>query len=169
MEGPSRHGGAIAAPLPEAVRNRITHLPDLDNAALKAAWRQAWGEDPPKAARKGFLMLGTAWRWQADHFGGFHPELARRFAALTDQCADASHDYKLPPAAASNAARPVPGTRLIRDWQGARHEVHVTEQGYLWRGRTYGSLSGVAKAITGVQRNGPAFFGLRRSSKKASS
>jgi hypothetical protein len=37
----------------------------------------------------------------------------------------------------------------------------VTGTGYIWRGRTFGSLSSVAKAITGVNRNGPAFFGLR--------
>ncbi|MEM1384640.1 MAG: DUF2924 domain-containing protein [Pseudomonadota bacterium] len=152
----------MAAALPEAIRDGIARLPDLDNAALKAAWRQAWGVDPPKAARKGFLMLGIAWRWQADHFVGPNPELARRLAALTGQRVDASHDHKLPPAAASNAARPAPGTRLIRDWQGIRHEVHVTEQGYLWRGKSYGSLSGIAKDTTGTNRKGPAFFGLRQ-------
>ena len=50
---------------------------------------------------------------------------------------------------------------LIRDWRGERQEVHVTERGYLWRGRSYGSLSAVARAITGSNRNGPKFFGLR--------
>ena len=59
------------------------------------------------------------------------------------------------------AARPRPGARLLRDWRGTRHEVHVTHTGYLWQGKSFGSLSSVAKAITGVNRNGPAFFGLR--------
>ncbi|MEM9049906.1 MAG: DUF2924 domain-containing protein [Pseudomonadota bacterium] len=154
--------------LPNAIRDRIARLPDLDNAALKAAWRQAWGADPPRAARKGFLMLGIAWRWQANHYGGLNPELARRLAALTGSRKEHGSGDKLSPATASNAARPAPGTRLIRDWQGIRHEVHVTKQGYLWRGKSYGSLSGVAKEVTGTNRNGPAFFGLRPSKRSAS-
>ena len=43
----------------------------------------------------------------------------------------------------------------------ARHEVEVTESGYLWRGRCWTSLSSIAREITGTRRNGPAFFGLR--------
>jgi hypothetical protein len=39
--------------------------------------------------------------------------------------------------------------------------VHVTETGYLWRGRSYASLSAIAREITGTRRSGPAFFGLR--------
>ena len=54
-----------------------------------------------------------------------------------------------------------PGSRLIRVWKAERHEVEVTETGYLWRGRSWASLSSVAREITGVRRNGPAFFGLR--------
>lgn len=52
-------------------------------------------------------------------------------------------------------------TRLMRDWGGATHEVIVLEEGVLWRGRTYSSLSAVAREITGSRRNGPRFFGLR--------
>jgi hypothetical protein len=33
--------------------------------------------------------------------------------------------------------------------------------GYRWDGVTYASPSAVARAITGVKRNGPKFFGLR--------
>ena len=55
----------------------------------------------------------------------------------------------------------MPGTRLIRVWKGERHEVQVTETGYLWRGHSWKSLSAIARAITGGRRNGPAFFGLR--------
>ena len=66
----------------------------------------------------------------------------------------------------ASAARPGLGARLVRDWQGERYEVHVVEKGYLWRGQTYGSLSSVAKEITGVSRNGPKFFGLRNGQRK---
>jgi hypothetical protein len=140
---------------------RIEALADLDNVALRTAWQSAWGSAAPKGARKRFLMLGIAWKWQAEVFGGFSRELARRLLALegTGRVAYITSDN--PATKALAIPRPLPGTRILRDWQGERHEVHVTEQGYLWRGKTYGSLSGVAKTMTGVSRNGPKFFGLR--------
>jgi hypothetical protein len=38
--------------------------------------------------------------------------------------------------------------------------VLVTEDGYCFRDRTYGSLSSIAHAITGTKWSGPRFFGL---------
>ncbi len=53
-----------------------------------------------------------------------------------------------------------PGTRLIREWNGVTHRVEVEEQGLLWRGTRYSSLSAVARAITGARWSGPRFFGV---------
>ena len=60
---------------------------------------------------------------------------------------------------------PVPGSRLIREWNGATHIVDVVESGYLWNGVRYRSLSSIALAITGTQWSGPRFFGLRSRAK----
>jgi hypothetical protein len=61
---------------------------------------------------------------------------------------------------------PVPfvgdGTRILKDWDGTTHEVLVTEDGATWNGESYTSLSAVARAKTGTNRNGPKFFGLRK-------
>lgn len=152
---------ALAAPGAPDLRSRITALEGMNNAGLRDAWRNAWGGDAPKSARKRFLMLGIAWKWQAEQFGGFGPELSRRLSALETRGPIGNADPDAETGDVNKAARPAPGTRLIRDWQGERYEVCVTERGYLWRGHTYGSLSGVARAITGVSRNGPKFFGLR--------
>ena len=54
-----------------------------------------------------------------------------------------------------------PGSRLAREWRGVRHDVEVVEEGILYRGKVYSSLSEVARHITGVRWNGPRFFGLR--------
>ena len=56
---------------------------------------------------------------------------------------------------------PMLGTRLVREWNGLRHEVTATEGGFEYAGRKYKSLSAVAKAITGAHWSGPQFFGLR--------
>jgi len=57
--------------------------------------------------------------------------------------------------------RPVPGRRLIREWQGIDHTATALRDGYEWPGRQYESLSAIARAITGTRWNGPRFFGLR--------
>lgn len=53
------------------------------------------------------------------------------------------------------------GTRFIREWQGRTVEVVADGSGgYLYRSRTYKSLSAIAREITGTRWSGPAFFGL---------
>ena len=53
------------------------------------------------------------------------------------------------------------GSKLIRSYQGIKYEVEIIPQGYLYRNKTYKSLSGVAKAITGKNWNGNVFFGVK--------
>ena len=54
------------------------------------------------------------------------------------------------------------GSKLIRSYQGLKYEVEIIPQGYLYRHKTYKSLSGVAKAITGKSWNGNVFFGVKK-------
>ena len=49
----------------------------------------------------------------------------------------------------------------MREWQGTAYHVTIVNDGFLWNGRTYRSLSGIARAITGTNWNGPRFFGMR--------
>jgi hypothetical protein len=39
--------------------------------------------------------------------------------------------------------------------------VFVVADGFSWQGKTYPSLSAIAKEITGTRWNGPRFFALR--------
>lgn len=55
-----------------------------------------------------------------------------------------------------------PGTRLVREWNGQTIAVEVLENGYACQGRTWRSLSEIAKTVTGAHWSGPRFFGLRR-------
>ena len=64
------------------------------------------------------------------------------------------------------ADRPISGTRLIREWQGVEHTATVLDDGFEYQGRRYKSLSAIARAITNVRWNGPAFFGFRNRSSK---
>ena len=160
MPSLSEAGGADVAPPPaEALEARIEALPGLSIADLRQAWSAAWGTPPPKGARRRLLMLGIAWKWQAELHGGYSRSAERRLATL-------EADFRQSGAPKANGHRPSqeclrPGSRLIRVWKAEQHEVEVTETGYLWRGRSWASLSSIAREITGTRRNGPAFFGLR--------
>ena len=56
---------------------------------------------------------------------------------------------------------PRSGSVLVREWQGVTHHVAIVNDGFIWNGSTYRSLSGIARAITGTKWNGPRFFGMR--------
>lgn len=62
-----------------------------------------------------------------------------------------------------------PGTVLVREWNDVPYAVTVTDDGFLWNGRRYASLSAVASAITGVHWNGPRFFKLDEVTREKSS
>ena len=49
----------------------------------------------------------------------------------------------------------------MRDWNGETHEVLVTEDGFQWNGKTWASLSVIAREMTGTRWSGPRFFGLK--------
>ncbi len=56
-----------------------------------------------------------------------------------------------------------PGTRLVKTWRGKRYSVDVTQDGFMWEGKAYSSLSEVASKIAGTRWNGWVFFGLKKS------
>jgi Protein of unknown function (DUF2924) len=158
MPSSGETGGAEAAAA-EPLEARIGALPGQPIGDLRQAWSAAWGAPPPKAARRRFLMLGIAWRWQVELHGGFPRSVERQLVALEADFRQSAAPR--PNGHRSAAERLMPGSRLIRVWQAGQHEVEVTETGYLWRGRCWTSLSSIAREITGTRRNGPAFFGLR--------
>lgn len=55
------------------------------------------------------------------------------------------------------------GTILSREWNGITQRAIVVDDGFLWNGTRYDSLSAIAFAITGTRWSGPRFFGLRDS------
>ncbi len=54
------------------------------------------------------------------------------------------------------------GTRFNRVWKGVEHEVTVQEDGkFEYNGKSYKSLSAIAREITGTRWNGKLFFGVK--------
>jgi hypothetical protein len=55
---------------------------------------------------------------------------------------------------------PIPGTVLTRQFNNRRIVVTVLDDGFEYQSKRYGSLSAVAREVTGTRWNGLSFFGL---------
>ena len=130
-------------------------LADMDSATLRAQWRRLYRSNPPACIRRDLLALAVAWKRQEKARGGSSGATRRRLANLAKTLEE---DGDL---ARSRAVRLKPGARLLREWRGETHMVLVTEAGFEWRGQRYGSLSVIARTITGTRWSGPRFFGLK--------
>ena len=60
------------------------------------------------------------------------------------------------------------GALLVREWNGRLERVMILEEGFAWNGQTFGSLSQIAKAMTGTNWNG-IFCGDERCRQRGSS
>lgn len=140
-----------------ALAAELARLESLDLDALRSRWLKVTGKPAPRAFRSKLLVSALAYEMQVAAFGGLSAALKRRLRELAAPARDGRFDEAL------GAPSIKPGTLLIRVWQDMTHRVMVTSDGFAWNGRTYGSLSSIAKAITGTNWNGWLFFGLKRS------
>ncbi|WP_428248401.1 DUF2924 domain-containing protein [Ferrovibrio sp.] len=152
--GPSHQ--AASAPAPPS----IDALEQLPTSELKRLWSQHWKQGGlPKRVSRELLVLGLAHDQQARTLGGLSKEARRRLESVMAGLERTGKvDIEVP-------IRIKPGTRLVREWQGERHEVTVLEKRFAYRGRQFDSLSEVAREITGTRWSGPVFFGLKKVSR----
>jgi hypothetical protein len=134
-------------------------LAELEAAELRRLWQERRRAPPPPTLSGRLMRHVLAWEIQANEEGGESSAVRRQWQAVMTRRAggaraeDAVTGLSAPPAAA--------GTRLLKSWGGETHEVLVTAENVIWKGKPYSSLSAVARAMTGTPRNGPKFFGLR--------
>ena len=127
------------------VAEGVRALERLDLDGLRDEWRRRYGR-PPQMRSVDLMRLSLAWRIQAAALGG--PDAATRRRLREGGWVGRSDHVSA-------------GVRITKQWRGELYEIERLEKGYRWRATLYPSLSAVAKAITGVKRNGPRFFGLR--------
>ncbi len=146
-------GKRCGNPTSEDLEAKIRELADLPRPDLTERWWQLYRTALPKGISRSLLIRAVAYRMQVKRYGGLKPALRRQLRKVADGgSARAAANLK--------TARIAPGMRLIREWNGSSHVVEVVEGGFVWNGARYGSLSAVARAITGARWSGPRFFGL---------
>ncbi|MHC5055363.1 MAG: DUF2924 domain-containing protein [Planctomycetota bacterium] len=159
----------------KSVAGQILELQEMTVPELQAKYREVFGEET-RSHHKQQLFRKIAWRIQELAEGG----LSERAKAKARQLANEADIRISPPrgafagdaegsAGGHSAGRrvrdprlPVPGTLIEREYKGLVLSMRVLDKGFEYKGRTYRSLSAVAREVTGTHCNGMAFFGLAR-------
>jgi hypothetical protein len=136
----------------DSLDDRLAALPQMDRKALHALWAKLIGKPPNPALRREILIPIIAYRLQEMALGGLKPSIEKRLKEIAAGSKSGRGETTI---------RPKPDTHFVREWQGKLHEVAVLPDGYEYNDRTFGSLSEIAREITGTRWSGPAFFGLR--------
>jgi hypothetical protein len=143
------------------LEDRLLALAKLDLAALRWAWREAYGHDAPGGLGREFLLRFLSHRLQIQQLGDLDGKTKR----ILDRLANGDASVIAAPIGLGMNLKP--GTLLVREYKDEMYRVTVMAEGYAWRGQTYPTLSAVARAITGANWNGYVFFGLRKKSEAA--
>jgi hypothetical protein len=138
------------------IAKALRRIAELPREALIDAWVKAYGRSPPKGISRRLLQYAAAYHLQAKAFGGLSPATRRKL----DQALRPPTKTD-PGPTRTDRGTPLPaGSRLVREWNGRVHTVDVVDSRFHYNGRSYRSLSEIARVITGTHWSGPRFFGL---------
>ncbi|AWM36723.1 hypothetical protein GobsT_54330 [Gemmata obscuriglobus] len=161
--------------MPIDVAKELAGLRRLTPKELRARYAEVFGE-PTASGNRTWLVRRIAWRLQALAEGGLSARAQARAAELArdadlrvippkghaDEPAPGPVRTGTVPTHASDPRPPPPGTILTRTYKGTDVQVKVLAAGFAYDGRTFGSLSAVAAAVTGSHLKGFHFFKLNK-------
>jgi Protein of unknown function (DUF2924) len=132
-------------------------LTNLPAAELEKLWRLHFNERIPVQLPKSLLTRLLAYRLQVEKQGG----LSKKTIAYLKVIAADIREGKESETPYPTEQKLKVGCQLRREHEGIHHCVTILADGFEWEGKTYPSLSSVAKAITGTNWNGHRFFGFK--------
>jgi len=155
------------------LREQIEGLRHMTVGQLKDKYREVF-EEESRSNHKQFLFRRIAWRIQANVEGGLSERARRRALEIANdadlrirapknflkEALDETRTVESRVSPTTDPRLPLPGTLLVRRFQGKDVVVRVREDGFECDGRLYQSLSAAVRVATGTRWNGFAFFGL---------
>ena len=136
------------------LRGYLGRLAKLGAPLLRVEWARVYQRPAPRRISHDLLLRGIAYRVQEEMYGGLEPRIVKALLRIADAVRNGA------PVPETPKAELQAGVRLLREWKGVTHIVEVVPGGFAWRGKTYRTLSMIARAITGTHWSGPRFFGL---------
>jgi len=133
----------------------------LTREELLDAWVKTFGKAPAQGLNRAFLIKHLVYQEQANKSGGLSSASQRFINKLISKYSTAS-ELKDSDVQASSGFTIQAGTKLIREFRGAKHEVKALDKGFEYNGKSYKSLSAIASEIAGTRWNGKVFFGVAK-------
>jgi len=158
---------------------KVQSLEQMTVGELRLTYQEVFGEST-RSYNKDYLRRRIAWRLQELDEGG----LSERARKRAEELAKNAEVRTRPPVSAgknktssgqnvvvdfprSNKLMDIaPGTTLRREYKNQLIVVTAMENGFLYNGQVYRSLSAIAKEVTGSMWNGRLFFGLTKHSRE---
>lgn len=152
------------------IAEQIKEVENLKGAALREKFREVTGMET-RSNNRPYLIKRVVHALQAAAEGvpatptaqaaiipaeAAVPSRARKTAPVKEEPAKPEPNEKRP----RDPRLPAPGTVIEREYQGKTLRVKVIEDGFEFRGKTYRSLSAVAREATSTTWNGLLFFHL---------
>jgi len=130
----------------------ITDLKNVSRKTLLQIWLKMYHSDPPKGISRRMLEQAASYYIQSQQLGGLPQKIKLKLKRHPNFTSVKSKHLEIPDR-----------TVLIREWNGIVHQVETIDGKFMWKEQLYGSLSEIARLITGTRWSGPRFFGLRAS------
>jgi hypothetical protein len=155
-----RYGAKLRTTKNKPVKNMandlVQQIIDLEKQSmndLRSTYEKLYFEKP-KMNSKSQLIRQIAYRLQELEYGFLSEQHDKKAQNIAD-AVEKGRGF-----ANQKYFKPTKGTRLRRTYGGVDHEVETTENGFVYGGLQYKSLSAIARKITGTRWNGLRFFGV---------
>lgn len=156
--------------MPKTLGKEIAALHGMTTTQLRNRYLETFGEST-RAGNKTWLIKKIAWRLQALAEGDLTQRALQRAAELANDAdlrviqpkeTSPAPRVTIPLVSPADRRLPKAGTVIQRQYKDKTLLVTVLADGFEYEGDKFGSLSAVAKSITGQHVNGYHFFRLAK-------
>jgi len=153
----------------DGVLSKVVALQHLSVAELRQQHSQLFPDERVVPSNKTHLQRRIAYRLQELAFGGLSRQAGERLQQLIQEHDPINRKSEKPTSSEEKSDQPkplrdrrlpIPGTVLTKVYKGTPFQVKALPKGFEFQGKTYRSLTAIAKVITGMHWNGYLFFGL---------
>jgi len=143
-----------------SILKQITALYGMPTNVLKERFLAMFPEKNAPS-NKDFLCRRIAYKLQEDAFGSLSTNAAdqlNRLKTELDPLKDLGQRQPQGPKEKQPRNIPLPGTIIMKVYKGRLLQVKVLQKGFEYEGKSYRSLTHLAREITGVPQSGFVFF-----------